>query len=159
MNKTIKQILLTLLILVFGLNVFAADQDDAMKFFNNFVNASNTYSSSLLGMYSDDAQIIRQVIRPDGRLVNVPFDINTYKGQIRLSGKLAKLKKYKNTYSGVKISKVSNGYKIEASRQPSLGGDKLKSAMIIQKQPSGKWIIVEELMQTREQIFLKYAKK
>jgi hypothetical protein len=154
-----KKILLTLFILIFGAGVFAADQDDALKFFNSFVNASNTYSSELLKMYSDDAKIIRQVVKPDGKQVNVPFDIETYKGQIRISGKLAKIKNYKNTYSNVRISKVSNGYKIEASRQPSLGGDKLKSAMIVQKQPNGKWIIIEELMQTREQIFLKYAKK
>ena len=145
--------------LVFGLNVFAAEQDDALVFFNAFVNASNNCNSILLNMYSDDAKIIRQVIKPDGKLVNIPFDIDTYRGQIRLCAKMAKIKKYKNTYSNIKVSKASNGYKIEASRQPSLGGDKLKSAMIVQKQPSGKWIIVEELMQTREQIFLKYAKK
>lgn len=159
MKKIIKNLLLTLFIVFLGTGVFAADQDEAVKFFNKFVTASNTYSSELLEMYSDDARIIRQVIKPDGRLVNVPFDIDTYKGQIRLSGKLAKIKKYKNSYSNVKVTKVSSGYKIEALRQPSLGGDKLRSAMIVQKQPNGKWEIVEELMQTREQIFLKYAKK
>ena len=36
---------------------------------------------------------------------------------------------------------------------------KLKTYMIVKKQPSGKWLIVEEMMQTKQQIFLKYADK
>ena len=35
---------------------------------------------------------------------------------------------------------------------------KLNSIMVVQKQPNGNWLIVEETMQTKEQIFLKYAK-
>ena len=35
---------------------------------------------------------------------------------------------------------------------------KLKSYMIVQKQPDGKWLIVEEMMQTKVQSFLKYAR-
>ena len=31
--------------------------------------------------------------------------------------------------------------------------------MIVKKQPSGKWLITEELMQTKEQLFLRYADK
>jgi len=153
-----KKLLLTLFILVFGLSVFAADREDALAFFNSYVTASNTYSTTLPNLYSDSAKIVRQVIKPDGKLVNVPFTIDTYRSQMKFSGKLAKMKKYTNAYSEVKISKVPNGYKIESLRKPSLSDYKLKSSMVVQKQPNGKWLIVEELMQTKEQIFLKYAK-
>lgn len=153
-----KKILLTLIVLLLGLGVFAGDREEALNFFNSYVSASNNYSPNLLNMYSDNARIIRQVIRPNGQLVNVYFSVDDYKSQMRLSSKIAKIKNYKNYYSNIDVTKVSNGYKIDAMRKPSLSDYKLKTSMIVQKQPNGKWLIVEELMQTKEQIFLKYAK-
>ena len=153
-----KKFLLTFIFLMFGLGAFATEQQEALNFFNSFVQASNSYSSSVLNMYSDDAKIIRQVVKPDGKLVNVPFSIGDYRKQMKLSSKIAKLKQYKNQYSNVSVTKTSNGYKIDSMRKPSLSDYKLKSSMVVRKQPDGKWLIVEELMQTKEQVFLKYAK-
>lgn len=154
-----KKFLLTFVIMLVGLNVFAASgQEEALKFFNNYVNASNSYSSSILNMYSDNAKIIRQVIKPNGQTVNVPFNVEDYKRQLKISSKIAKIKNYKNEYSDIHVTKVANGYKIDAMRKPSLSNYKLKSSMVVQKQSDGRWLIVEELMQTKEQIFLKYAK-
>lgn len=158
MKNTMKKFLFTVLILLLGTMAFADDKQEALNFFNNYVQASNSYSSSILNMYSDNAKIIRQVVKPDGTLVNVPFSINDYRGQLRLSSQIAKIKHYKNYYSDIRATKVANGYKIDAMRKPSLSDYKLKASMVVQKQSSGKWLIVEELMQTKEQIFLKYAK-
>lgn len=153
-----KKFLLTLIIFMFGLVAFANEQLEALKFFNSYVNASNSYSPYLLNMYSDNATIIRQVIKPNGQLVNVYFSMNDYRRQMKLSAKLAKIRNYKNYYSNINVEKVSNGYKINSVRKPSLSDYKLKSSMIVQKQPNGKWLIIEELTQTKEQVFLKYAK-
>lgn len=154
-----KKILLLTVILIFGLGAFAGEKEDALKFFNSFVNASNTYSPNLLKMYSDDARIIRQVVTPDGKLVNAYFSIDDYRRQMKISEKVAKIRNYKNYYSNIKITQVPEGYKIDSLRKPSLSDYKLKSSMVVQKQPDGNWLITEELMQTKEQIFLKYAKK
>ena len=71
----------------------------------------------------------------------------------------AKIRHYTNTYTNVSVTRISNGkYKISSLRQPSGESYKLKTYMIIQKQPNGKWLIVEEMMQTKVQTFLKYAK-
>lgn len=153
-----KKFLLTLIILIFGLGAFAGEQQDALKFFESFVNASNTYSPALLDMYSNNAKIIREVVKPNGKTVDVNFSAADYKMQMKMSSQLAKMRKYKNYYSDVKVTKVPNGYKIDSMRKPSASDYKLKSSMIVQKQSNGKWLIVEELMQTKEQIFLKYAK-
>lgn len=153
-----KKVLLTIFVLLFGLSVLASDQEDALKFFNSYVSASNSYSPTLLNMYSDNAKIIRQVIKPNSQLINVPFPITDYRAQLKLSSKLAKMRKYKNNYSNITVTKVANGYKIDSIRKPSLSDDKLKASMVVQKQPNGKWLIIEETMQTREQVFLKYAK-
>lgn len=153
-----KKLLLILIILISGLGVFASEKQDALNFFNSYVQASNNYSPTLLNMYSNNAKITRQVVKPDGTLVNVPFSVIDYKKQLRLSSKIAKIKGYKNYYSNISVTKVTNGYKIDALRKPSLSDYKLKSSMVVQQQSDGNWLIVEELMQTKEQIFLKYAR-
>ena len=65
-----KKLLLTLMTLIIGLSAIAGEPEDALKFFNSYVQASNSYSASLLNMYSDDAKIIRQVVKPDGKTAN-----------------------------------------------------------------------------------------
>lgn len=153
-----KKFLLTLIVLIFGLSAFAGEKEDALNFFNNFVKASNSYSSSLPEMYSSNAKIIRQVVKPDGSTANAYFKMKDYKNQMKLSAKLAKMRNYKNYYSDISVVKVQNGYKISAMRKPSLSDYKLKTYTVVQKQPDGNWLIVEEMMQTKEQVFLKYAK-
>lgn len=157
-GEIMKKILLTLISLIIGLSAFAGEREDALGFFNSYMQASNNYSASLLNMYSDNAKIIRQVVKPDGTLKNVNFSIDDYRSQMKLSAKLAKLKKYKNIYSNISVTKAPNGYKIDMLRQPTGESYKLKSSMIVQKQPNGKWLIVEEMMQTKVQALLKYAK-
>lgn len=146
-------------VFLFGSQVFADEQQEALKFFKSYVNAANNYSPEIIQMYSPEARIIRQVVKPDGGLVDVETDMDTYISQMRLGQKGAKLRKYKNTYTDIKAAKIENGYKISSLRQPAGEKYKLKTYMIVQKQPSGKWLITEEMMQTKVQTFLKYAKK
>ena len=49
------------------------------------------------------------------------------------------------------------GYKVSSLRQPSGEDYKLKTYMIVKKQPDGRWLITEEMMQTKVQTFLRYA--
>lgn len=153
-----KKILLLLVIFLIGTCSFANEQQDALNFFNSYVQASNSYSPALLGMYSDNAKIVRQIIKPNGQLVNANFSIADYRKQMKISVKLAKLRNYKNYYSNIKVTKVPSGYRIDSMRKPSLSDYKLKSSMVVSKDPNGKWLITEEMMQTKEQIFLRYAK-
>lgn len=150
---------ITGVVFLFGSQVFADEQQEAIKFFKSYVNAANNYSPEILKMYSPEAKIIRQVVKPDGELVDVETDVDTYISQMKLGQKGAKLRKYKNTYTDIQAAKVENGYKISSLRQPAGEKYKLKTYMIVQKQPSGKWLITEEMMQTKVQTFLKYAKK
>lgn len=154
-----KKIFLTLLAFTFiSLAAFADDKQEALKFFNNYVNAANNYSDTITGMYSPKAKIIREVVKPDGTLVDVDTDTATYMTQLRLSRATAKIRKYKNTYRNITATRVAKGYKVSAERQPTGETYWLKTYQILHKQPNGKWIIVEEMMQTKEQIFLRYAK-
>ncbi len=158
MQKLLSVIFLSFLFMCSGISAFADDAADAKEFFNKYVNAANTYSQTIPDFYSPNAKIIRQVVKPDGTLVNVNTDTATYMKQLKLGQATAKMRKYKNTYRNITVTKVSNGYKVSAERQPTGETYWLKTYQIIQKQPDGQLKVVEELMQTKEQIFLKYAK-
>lgn len=155
-----KKILLSFIVFTaISLSVLADDKQEALDFFNNYVKAANSYSTTIPDMYSPSAKIIRQVVKPDGQTVDVQTNTSTYITQMKLGQAGAKLKHYTNTYTNVSVTPLANGkYKISSLRQPSGESYKLKTYMIVQKQPNGKWLIVEEMMQTKVQTFLKYAK-
>ncbi len=155
-----KKFLSTIFILIMftGIQTLADDAADAKAFFNKYVNAANTYSTTIPEFYSPNAKIIRQVVKPDGSLVNVSTNTATYMKQLKLGQATAKLRKYKNSYRNITVTKVANGYKVSAERQPTGETYWLKTYQIVQKQPNGDWKVIEELMQTKEQIFLRYAK-
>ena len=154
-----KILLTTIALLMITLSVFADDKQAALDFFNGYVRAANTYSPTITEMYSPNAKIIRQVVKPDGTTQNVATDTATYIRQMKLGQAGAKLKHYTNSYTNISVTPLGNNkYKVSSLRQPSGESYKLKTYMIIQKQSNGKWLIIEEMMQTKVQTFLKYAK-
>ncbi len=154
-----KILLTTIALLMITLSVFADDKQAALDFFNGYVRAANTYSPTITEMYSPNAKIIRQVVKPDGTTQNVATDTATYIRQMKLGQAGAKLKHYTNSYTNISVTPLGNNkYKVSSLRQPSGESYKLKTYMIVQKQSNGKWLIIEEMMQTKVQTFLKYAK-
>ena len=153
------KLLITTILCFLTLTVYADDKDDVVKFFNNYVSSANNYSPAVAGMYSPNAKIIRQVVKPDGTTQDVTTNTSTYITQMKLGQAGAKLRNYKNNYSDIKVTDEGNGkYKISSLRQQTGESYKLKTYMIVQKQSNGQWQIVEEMMQTKVQTFLKYAK-
>lgn len=147
------------LFMVAGLKAFADGSQDALKFFNSYVVAANSYNPAVISMYSPTAKIIRQVIKPNGELVNVYTDTPTYIKQMKLGQAGAKIRHYKNTYTNITVAPSNGAYKVSALRQPSGETYKLKTYMIVKEQSNGKWLIIEEMMQTKEQMLLRYAKQ
>ena len=142
------------------LSALANNKEDAEKFFHHYVSAANNYSPEIAQMYSPSAKIIRQVVKPDGTTQDVETNTSTYITQMKLGQAGAKLRNYKNNYTNVTVTDIGNGkYKISSLRQPTGENYKLKTYMIVQKQSNGQWQIIEEMMQTKVQTFLKYAKK
>ena len=155
-----RKVLLTIFTILFvSLSVFADDKKEAVDAFNKYVQLANNYKTEVTEFYTPNAKIIRQVIKPDGTLVNVYTDTSTYVTQLKIGQAGAKVKNYKNNYTNIVVTPLAPGkVKISSVRHPSVDNDSLKAYMVFQKQPNGRWMIIEELMQTRQQIFLKYAK-
>ncbi len=138
-----------------SLVVFADNATDALNFFNSYVNAANTYSTTIPDYYSPGAKIIRQVVKPDGTLVDRETTTARYISEMKKGQAVAKMRKYKNNYSDIKVTKINDTtYKVSSLRQPTGETYKLKAYMIVQKQPDGKWLIIEEMMQTKVQLLL-----
>lgn len=155
--KKILYMLVALFLLGFG-TAFADDKQEAIDFFNYYVKSANSYDTVIGDLYSPNAKIIRQVVKPDGTTVDVASDTATYLRQLKLGQATAKLRKYTNTYKNITAEKVPTGIKVSSLRQPKGETYWLKTYMIITKQPNGKWLITEEMMQTKVQTFLRYAK-
>ena len=158
MKKLLSILMVFTVVMMTGLQALADSAQEALKFFNSYVTAANSYSATVATMYSPNAKIIRQVIKPNGQLVNVNTNTATYIKQMKIGQAGARMRGYKNTYTNVTVTSLGNGsYKVSSLRQPKGETYKLKTYMIVKK-INGKWQITEELMQTKEQIFLKYAK-
>ncbi len=152
-----KKILLTLLaVMTITTSVFAAStKQDALNFFNKYVNAANNYSADVTTMYSPTARIIREVVKPDGSTVTRVTNTQRYISEMRKSQIVAKIRNYKNNYTNIKVEQTgTDTYKISSLRQPSGESYKLKAYFVVKKQPNGNWLIIEEMMQTKVQMLI-----
>ncbi len=141
--------------MILPLASYADDIEDVENFFNEYVNAANSYSSDYFKYYSNNAKIVRVVEKPDGteEVVNIPLE--RYKSEAKKSTKLMKLRKYKNKYFNIKITRQGKDYKVAAMRMPSTSDYKIPAHFIIGKDTNGDWKIKEESMNTKVQSFLK----
>ncbi|MCM1265770.1 MAG: hypothetical protein NC200_06180 [Candidatus Gastranaerophilales bacterium] len=151
-----KIILSTFLFLaVMGTALAVSTKSDALAFFNSYVQAANTYSPTVTTMYSPTAKIIREVVKPDGSTVTRVTNTQRYISEMKKGQAIAKVRRYKNYYSNITVTQTgTDTYKVSSLRQPSGEKYKLKAYMIVKKQPDGKWLITEEMMQTKVQMLI-----
>lgn len=155
MFKNIKKLFVSLLVMtvVSGVAFAASTSAEALNFFHSYVNAANNYSPAITTMYAPDAKIIRVVLKKDGTTVTRVTNTQRYVSEMKKSQAIAKVRRYKNYYSNVSVAQTgTDTYKISSLRQPSGEKYKLKAYMVVKKQPSGKWLITEEMMQTKVEI-------
>ncbi|MBD8964212.1 hypothetical protein EGQ77_06385 [bacterium] len=145
------------IILTFS-DVYAQTPQDGIAFFNQYKNFANSYNDKILDMYSPNAKIIREVIKPSGEAEQVIVPAERYFKELKIGQKTAKLRKYRNSYKNVIAQKVRNGIKVSAERQPSRESYWLKMYQIYTPTDSGLKI-TEEMMQTKVQSFLKHKNK
>lgn len=155
MFKNIKNLFVSLIIMAIagGVAFATSTSAEALNFFNNYVSAANSYNPSITTMYAPDAKIIRVVLKKDGTKVTRVTNTQRYISEMRKSQAIAKVRRYKNYYSNISVVQTgADTYKVSSLRQPSGETYKLKAYMVVKKQPNGKWLITEEMMETKVQI-------
>ena len=145
---------MVLTILISGISD-AKTPKEGMVFFDKYVKCANSYDAELLKMYSPNAKIIREVVKPSGETEEVIVPPKRFFKELILGQKTAKLRKYKNKYRNVIAQEIPNGIKISAERQPTDETYWLKMYQILQDTDSGLKF-TEEMMQTKVQTFLKH---
>ncbi len=158
MMKIFKFVLPIIGIIITFSDVYAQTPQDGMAFFNQYQNFANSYNDKILDMYSPNAKIIREVIKPSGEAEQVIVPAERYFKELKIGQKTAKLRKYRNSYKNVIAQKVQNGIKVSAERQPSRESYWLKMYQIYTPTDSGLKI-TEEMMQTKVQSFLRHKNK
>lgn len=124
------------------------------QFFDSYVDSANNYKDDLIDKYSQNADIERVVIKPDGSRESVKIPMERYVKELKTGKKTAKLVNYKNTYTNKKYEKVSdNEYKIKTTRIPFKDKKGLKAEFIVTRTPKG-FKITGESMETNVQRFL-----
>lgn len=158
MMKNFKFVLPIIGIILTFSDVYAQTPQDGIAFFNQYQNFANSYNDKILDMYSPNAKIIREVIKPSGEAEQVIVPAERYFKELKIGQKTAKLRKYRNSYKNVIAQKVQNGIKVSAERQPSRESYWLKMYQIYTPTDSGLKI-TEEMMQTKVQSFLRHKNK
>ncbi|MEE0496277.1 MAG: hypothetical protein V8S20_00470 [Candidatus Gastranaerophilaceae bacterium] len=158
MMKIFKFVLPIIGIIITFSDVYAQTPQDGIAFFNQYQNFANSYNDKILDMYSPNAKIIREVIKPSGEAEQVIVPAERYFKELKIGQKTAKLRKYRNSYKNVIAQKVQNGIKVSAERQPSRESYWLKMYQIYTPTDSGLKI-TEEMMQTKVQSFLRHKNK
>lgn len=158
MMKIFKFVLPIIGIIITFSDVYAQTLQDGIAFFNQYQNFANSYNDKILDMYSPNAKIIREVIKPSGEAEQVIVPAERYFKELKIGQKTAKLRKYRNSYKNVIAQKVRNGIKVSAERQPSRESYWLKMYQIYTPTDSGLKI-TEEMMQTKVQSFLRHKNK
>lgn len=158
MMKIFKFVLPIIGIIITFSDVYAQTPQDGIAFFNQYQNFANSYNDKILDMYSQNAKIIREVIKPSGEAEQVIVPAERYFKELKIGQKTAKLRKYRNSYKNVIAQKVQNGIKVSAERQPSRESYWLKMYQIYTPTDSGLKI-TEEMMQTKVQSFLRHKNK
>jgi hypothetical protein len=158
MMKIFKFVLPIIGIILTFSDVYAQTPQDGIAFFNQYQNFANSYNDKILDMYSPNAKIIREVIKPSGEAEQVIVPAERYFKELKIGQKTAKLRKYRNLYKNVIAQKVQNGIKVSAERQPSRESYWLKMYQIYTPTDSGLKI-TEEMMQTKVQSFLRHKNK
>ena len=158
MMKIFKFVLPIIGIIITFSDVYAQTPQDGIAFFNQYQNFANSYNDKILDMYSQNAKIIREVIKPSGEAEQVIVPAERYFKELKIGQKTAKLRKYRNSYKNVIAQKVRNGIKVSAERQPSRESYWLKMYQIYTPTDSGLKI-TEEMMQTKVQSFLRHKNK
>lgn len=136
-----------------SLGCFADELSDVQNFFNNYVNAANSYAQNLPNYYVNNAKIVRVVYKPDGTKQSVVIPFDRYLLELRKSAALAKAAHYKNNYTARKYTKIGSDYKISTIRIPRNDKSGLPAYFVVTKTPQG-YKIKEESMGTTVQKFL-----
>lgn len=141
---------LLLPILLMPLYSHAAESTaEAKAFFQKYIELEAAFDPKIADLYSDTALITDKRTYPWGKVKELTVPADKYKQLIAVGMPLAKAKGDYSTYSDIAYSEEKEGVRIKATRFSELKKYSSNFSMLIAKDSTGKWLIVEELSESQ----------
>ncbi len=142
------------MLLIMALSGASADdskvQAEVKLFFDQYVELSDAFDPKIADLYSDSAMIRAYRRYPNGLNKEMELSGVQWKSLIGKVMPLAKARGDRNTFTGITISIDGIRAKIKADRYSILKCYTDKGYyMIVEQQSEGKYLIVEEYMETQ----------
>ena len=130
----------------------STDTKAARAFFAEYVKLGDTYDEKVANLYSDGAVIRTYRRYPHGLERSMELSGSQWKALLVKAVPLAKAQADRSTYSNVEVSVTGPKAKIKANRY-SVGKcyTDTEYFMVIERQSSGAYLIVEEYSETQPQ--------
>lgn len=143
--------ILNLLVLPVSANP-PAGEADARAFFDRYIELGEAYDADLANLYSDEAVIKASRQYPDGSRRTMQLSGSQWKSLIEKVMPLAKAQEDRSTYSNIEVEIRADQAKISADRYSERKCYRDTGYyMIIERQASGDYRIVEEYSETQPQ--------
>lgn len=121
----------------------------ARAVFEKYVALEHAFDPTLADMYADTAVIRNKRTYPSGNVRDVSFPAPQYKALIRKAMPQARAHKDVSTYSKVNAVAEGDAVRITASRFSELKQYSSPLSLLLRKGDNGRWLIVEELSESR----------
>lgn len=130
--------------IAFPLFCGATSTQDAMTFFNRYVELGTSFDPAITELYADDAKI--RIVRsyPGGAERVIELDGNQWKLTVAQVMHVAKAKNDLATYADISVSKENDHFRIDASRYSVRKCYTDSDYYMVVAQDAGKLKIVEE---------------
>jgi hypothetical protein len=123
--------------------------DAAKRLFEQYVALGHAYDPSVADLYADDALIKNKRTYPTGEVRDMTMPAANYKTLIRQAMPLAKTRGDRSTYADVRYTSEGERVRISAARFSELKNYTSPITLLVGPSPNGKWLIYEELSESR----------
>ena len=123
--------------------------DAAKQLFDQYVALGHAYDPGVADLYADDALIRNKRTYPTGEVREMTVPAAKYKTLIRQVMPLARARGDRSTYSDVSYTPEGGRVRIKASRFSELKNYTSPLSVLVGPSPGGKWLIYEELSESR----------
>ena len=127
----------------------AVPVDNARALFERYVQLEHAFDPAVADLYADDAIIKNKRTYPNGQVRELTMPAPQYKGLIKASMPVAKLKGDTISYSDVTFKEEGSGVRILAARFSNLKKYSSPISLLVAPNGSGQWLIREELSESQ----------
>jgi len=124
-------------------------REKAEALFQRYVDLEHAFDPAAADLYANDALIKNRRIYPNGKVREMTLPAPRYRDLIRAAMPLAKARADTNKYTDLKYSTEGQRVRIDCTRFSNVKKYKSPLSLLVGPAPDGKWLIYEEISESR----------